>query len=490
MRIDSFRLKLALGSGLLCAGSLLGAALVFWDWTLRRDLDRVDRELRNLGVQHLERVNGGDHWDRFENALGFVAGGGDRPQFILWVRHGDRELHRSGRWPPSLDPGTLPRLVEYEPPYRQDPGRPLPPPPRRNEPISERNPALPRKVPVFLTYAGDAQRWRVAVMGNPYLTIALGTDLGPMDRELASLRTAFLTAVPLVLCLVGAGAWWLSSRALRPVSLLTRSVEGITARGLDQRLVATAHDREFQRLVCVFNEMLDRLEKSFHQATRFSADAAHELRTPLTILQMDLEMALHAADPGSETQRLCVRLIEEISRLRAIQEKLLLLSQADAGKLPVQPVTVDWSLAVREAAEDARSLAGADLRILEKVPDGVFAPADPILLDQVLQNLATNAVTYNLPGGSVEFELLRQPGQIELRVSNTGPGISEDQRHRLFQRFHCGDPSRHRETGGTGLGLSLSREIARAHGGDLALAPETNGRTTMVLTWPDGRADG
>jgi len=327
-------------------------------------------------------------------------------------------------------------------------------------------------------------------MGNPYLTIALGTDLGPMDRELASLRTAFLTAVPLVLGLVGAGAWWLSSRALRPVSLLTRSVEGITARGLDQRLVATAHDREFQRLVCVFNEMLDRLEKSFHQATRFSADAAHELRTPLTILQMDLELALQAADPGSETQRLCVRLIEEISRLRAIQEKLLLLSQADAGKLPVQPVTVDWSLAVREAAEDARSLAGSDLQILEKVPDGDSAPADPILLDQILQNLATNAVTYNHSGGSVEFELLRQPGQIELRVSNTGPGISEDQRHRLFQRFHRADPSRHRETGGTGLGLSLSREIARALGGDLALAPETNGRTPLVLTWPEGRADG
>lgn len=119
---------------------------------------------------------------------------------------------------------------------------------------------------------------------------------------------------------MGGGAWWLSSRALQPVSLLTRSVEGITARGLDQRMVATAHDREFMRLITVFNAMLDRLEKSFHQANRFSADAAHELRTPLTILQMDLEMALHSAEPGSETERLCVRLIEEISRLRAIQE--------------------------------------------------------------------------------------------------------------------------------------------------------------------------
>ncbi len=89
------------------------------------------------------------------------------------------------------------------------------------------------------------------------------------------LQNTFLTALPLVLALVGAGAWWLSSRALRPLSLLTRSVEGITARGLDQRIATTAHDREFMRLVTVFNAMLDRLEKSFHQANRFSADAAH-----------------------------------------------------------------------------------------------------------------------------------------------------------------------------------------------------------------------
>ncbi len=485
MRIPSFRLKIALGSGLLCAGSLLAAAWVFWNWTLHRELDRVDRELRNLGVQHLERVNGGDHWARFENALGFVAGGSERPQFILRVRHGDRELHRSDHWPASLDPQKLPDLTSYEPPYRPDAGAPPPPPPRRNEPISERNPALPRKVPVFFTHRSGQQQWRVAVMGNPYLTLALGADLGPLDQELTRLRTPFLTALPVVLCLVGAGAWWLSSRALRPVSLLTRSVEGITARGLDQRIVATAHDREFMRLITVFNAMLDRLEKSFHQAGRFSADAAHELRTPLTILQMDLEMALQAAESGSETQRLCVRLIEEISRLRAIQEKLLLLSQADAGKLPLQPVDVDWSKAVREAADDARSLA-PHLRVEERIPEGIHAPADPILLEQILQNLASNAVRYNEPGGQIEFALVAKEGGLELRVSNTGPGIPEEQRPRLFQRFHRGDPSRHRETGGAGLGLSLSREIARAHGGELALGSDPAGRTTLVLTWPSG----
>lgn len=483
MRISSFRLKIALGSGLLCAGSLLAAAWVFWNWTLRRELDRVDRELRNLGVQHLERVNGGDHWARFENALGFVAGDSGRPHFILQVRHGDRELHRSEAWPASLDPQTLPGLTSYEPPYSPDPGAPPPPPPRRNEPISERNPALPRKVPIFFTHQSGERQWRLAVMGNPYMTLALGADLGPLDHELTRLRTPFLTALPLVLGLVGAGAWWLSSRALRPVSLLTRSVEGITARGLDQRLVATAHDREFQRLVTVFNAMLDRLEKSFHQAGRFSADAAHELRTPLTILQMDLEMALHAAEPGSETQRLCVRLIEEISRLRAIQEKLLLLSQADAGKLPLQPVSVDWSQTVRDAADDARSLA-PDLRVVEKIPGGITAQADPILLDQILLNLASNAVRYNEPGGSIEFELIPRTDHLELRVSNTGPGIPEEQRHRLFQRFHRGDPSRRRDTGGAGLGLSLSREIARAHGGDLVLATGPGHQTTLVLTWP------
>jgi two-component system heavy metal sensor histidine kinase CusS len=483
MRIPSFRLKIALLSGILSGGPLLVAALLFWNWTYRRDLDRVDRELRNLGVEHLERVNGGDHWSRFENALRFVGGTEQPAQFILWVRQQNRELHRSEQWPAALDPQTLPELDDYEPPYEPRPGTPPPPPPRRNEPISERNPPLPRKRPTFLTHDSAGRQWRLAVMGNPYQTLVLGTDLGPLNQGMARLRTTFLALLPVVLGAVGAGAWWLSSRALRPVSQLTRSVEGITARGLDQRIVATAHDREFLRLVTVFNAMLDRLEKSFHQATRFSADAAHELRTPLTILQMDLEMALESAEAGSETQRLCVRLIEEISRLRAIQEKLLLLSQADAGKLPLQPVPVDWSRAVREAADDARSLA-PHLHVQETVPDGVIAPADPILLDQILQNLTTNAVNYNEPGGAIEFELRPQPGHLELRVSNTGPGIPEEHQPRLFQRFHRGDPSRHRETGGTGLGLSLAREIARAHRGELRLDPTPGAKTTFVLTWP------
>lgn len=483
MRPPSFRLKIALLSAILSGGPLIVAALMFWNWTYRRDLDRLDRELRTLGVEHLERVNGGDHWVRFENALRFVAGSERAPRFILRVVQQNRELHRSDHWPASLDPRTLPELADYEPPYQPQPGAPPPPPPRRNEPISERNPALPRKSPVFLTHRSGDREWRLAIMGNPYLTLALGADLDSLNQGMTRLRNTFLTALPILLALVGSGAWWLSSRALQPVSLLTRSVEGITARGLDQRMVATAHDREFMRLITVFNAMLDRLEKSFHQANRFSADAAHELRTPLTILQMDLEMALHSAEPGSETERLCVRLIEEISRLRAIQEKLLMLSQADAGKLPLQPASVDWSQAVREAADDARSL-GPDLRIEEDIPDGIIAPADPILLDQILQNLTSNAVKYNRPGGAISFRLLRRPGSIELKVSNTGPGIPEDQRPRLFQRFHRGDPSRHRDTGGTGLGLSLSREIARAHGGELELAAEDKARTTLVLTWP------
>jgi len=483
MRIHSFRLKIALLSGIFSGGPLIAAALIFWNWTYRRDLDRMDRELRNLGVEHIERVNGGDHWLRFETALQFAAGTERAPRFILRVQQQNRELYRSDLWPSSLNPQTLPELTEYEPPYQPRPGTSPPPPPRRNEPISERNPALPRKSPLFLTHRSGDREWRLAIMGNPYLTLVLGADLASLNQEMTRLRNTFLTALPLVLALVGAGAWWLSSRALRPLSLLTRSVEGITARGLDQRIATTAHDREFMRLVTVFNAMLDRLEKSFHQANRFSADAAHELRTPLTILQMDLELALQSAEPGSETERLCVRLIEEISRLRAIQEKLLLLSQADAGKLPLQSTSVDWSQAVREAAEDARSL-DLDLRIEESIPDGIIAPADPILLDQILQNLISNAAKYNEAGGTITFSLIRRPGWIELKVSNTGPGIPEDQRHRLFQRFHRGDPSRHRDTGGTGLGLSLSREIARAHGGDLTLATDDPSRTTLILSWP------
>ena len=488
MKISSFRLKIALLSGAISGGLLIAASTLFWQLAYRMELARVDRELRNLGSPHLERVNGGDHWQRFEGALSFVAGSDPTPTFILWVKHEHRVLHRSKHWPAGLDPESFPQLTTYEAQFQLDSGQPLPPPPRRAEPISPQNPGLPRREPKFLTRTAGGREWRIGVMGNPYLSLVIGADLKGLTNGMAKLRNAFAATLLLVLLLVGAGAWLLAERALRPVTTLTQAVEGINARGLDQRIATPAHDREFARLATVFNSMMDRLERSFHQATRFSADAAHELLTPLTIMQGELETALQHAQIGSELQRTYGELLAEIQRLKSITQKLLLLSQADAGQLNLDLRPIDLNPLLDDLIEDTGILAG-QLNLEYALQRGVRVCADRELLQQVLQNLATNAIKYNRPGGRIRFELAADNAHATLRATNTGLRIAPADQPRIFERFYRADPSRNRNVGGFGLGLSLSREIIRAHGGELALESSTEAQTTFVLTLPVAATD-
>lgn len=482
MKTNSFRLKISLLSGAISGGLLVATGVFFWQITYRMDLARVDRELRNLGHPQLDRVNGGDHWMRFENALGLIAEQGKPLPFILWVKHEGRVIHKSAHWPKSVDPASFPVPVAYEPPFVLEPGKPLPTPPRR-EPISPSNPALPRKEPQFFTREADGKSWRIAVMGNPYMTLLLGADLNEFMSGMTRLRNAYLAALPVVLLLVAAGSWWLAARALRPVTVLTRTAEQVTAKGLDQRIPLLAYDREMARLITVFNQMLDRLERSFHQATRFSADASHELKTPLTILQGELEAALQSAPAGSPEQRRYAQLLEEIQRLKAITHKLLLLSLADSGRLKLDLQPLNFTEAVEDVLADAEILADG-LTLEKSLQPEVRIRADADLLQQVVQNLAVNAIKYNQPGGRVRFELTADAAHAMLRVGNTGPGIAEADRGRVFERFFRGDPSRYRQTEGTGLGLSLSREIIRAHHGELRLAGADAGWTEFELTLP------
>ena len=484
MKTLSFRLRIALLSCALTGGMLVALGVLFWQLTDRMDLARVDRELRNLGNPQLDRVNGPSHWERFEDALKVVAGSGRPMPYLLWVHQEGREIYRSEAWPAALDPGRLPLPTTYPPEYHLSPNDPPPPMPRR-EPISPENPALPLKEPRFLTVTAGGHRWRIGVLGSPYTTLALGADLGQLTAGTTQLRHAYLIALPVVLLLVGGGSWLLSGRALRPLTVLIETLERITARGLDRRIPELSRDQELSRLVTVFNQMMDRLETSFHQATRFSADAAHELKTPLTILQGELELGLHAAEPGSEQQRLFGRLIEELARMRSITEKLLLLAQADAGTLPLHLQEVVLSEILQEAVEDLGVLAPGVTVVAEVDPE-VRVAGDPHLLAQLVQNLTTNAARYNTATGRIALSLAAAPDQVVLRVTNTGPEIPRADQGRLFDRFYRGEVSRSREHGGVGLGLSLSREIARAHGGELTLEASEQGATTFKLVLPRG----
>lgn len=482
--MTSFRLRLALLVGLTTAALLLAAGFFAWELTNRLNQDRLDRELQHLARGNLDRVNDASHWSRLDAALAFVSGRDRPPTYVIWVKNYDREEYRSPRWPEGIAPDSLPVPANYEGGITVT----TPPPPPRKMGISRSNPALPIKEPSFLTKSADGSTWRVAITGNPYTTLVLAANLEESTLDLQRLRNRYLATLPLVLLLVGIGAWWLAKRALGPVAALTRAAEGITAHGLGQRIAAPAHDREFQRLVTVFNAMLDRLESSFHQARRFSADASHELKTPLALLQAELEQALHSVPSGSPEQQTYTSLLDEIHHLKAILEKLLLLSLADSGRLALERTPTDVGAILADIIEDCSALAPG-LQVEAVVPPGLNVPADPTLLEQALQNLTNNAVKYNRPNGIIRVSVRADEDLITIIVGNTGPGIPEADRPRIFERFFRGDPARRRErAAGVGLGLSLAREILRAHGGDLTLGRTENDWTEFVATLPLGQS--
>lgn len=479
--MKSFRLRLALLAGTITALLLVAVGLYAWRLSTRFNLDRLDHELLNLGAANLERVVGDEHWRRVESALRFVSGADHPPGYAIQVENHGREIYRSPHWPKEISLATLPRPTAYEGGVTF---ATPPPPPRQGEPLSPRNPPLPRKEPAFLTVAAGGGAWRVGVMGTPYTTLVLAANIDEFNAGLTQLRRAFLAALPVALLLVGGGAWFLAGRALRPVLALTQAAERVTARGLDQRITAPGNDREFQRLVTVFNEMMDRLEKSFHQATRFSADASHELKTPLALLQAELEQALATTPAGSPQQQAFTSLLDEVQRLKAIVQKLLLLSLADSGRLELHREPTDLSELLGNVIEDCTALAPT-LSVEHVFPPHVMVLADAVLLEQALQNLAGNAIKYNRAEGVVRFELKLDAGNAVLSVGNSGAGITEEDRPHVFERFFRGDRSRNRHAAsGVGLGLSLSREIIRAHGGELQLGASGDDWTVFLVSLP------
>jgi signal transduction histidine kinase len=261
-------------------------------------------------------------------------------------------------------------------------------------------------------------------------------------------------------------------------------MRAVTPSALGQRLREAGEDREFRELIGAYNGMLERLETSFGQATRFSADAAHELKTPLTILQGRIELALRRTqDPVLQAD--LTDMLDEVGRLAAITRKLLLLSQADAGRLALNRSRVDLSGMLEALAADAQLLVEG-LRITSAIEPGLSVEGDPLLLGQMFNNLVSNAARYCTPEGGVSIAAGRTPAGVEVTFTNASRPIAPADRARFFDRFYRLDPARTRRAEGSGLGLSIAREIARAHGGDLALEPTADDVVKLRVRLPAG----
>lgn len=336
----------------------------------------------------------------------------------------------------------------------------------------------------FSRHVGE-QHLRFGVFAADGVTLVLAASLEDAEESVGDLLSAYLIALPTVLLIVAGGSWWIAQRALRPVATITAAAAQITAERLDARLPAPRVADEIGRLTEVLNGMFDRLQRSFEQANRFTADAAHELRTPLTIMRGQIEEALRSGGFSPEQQRLLAGLLEENMGLQQISDNLLLLAKFDTGRNPVAPKLVDLSALLADVREDADMLAATrHLQVAAAIAPGLQVRGDAVMLRRVALNLVDNAVKFNREGGELRLSLQPEGADAVFAVANTGPGIPESRRGTLFQRFYRADIGRNSETGGSGLGLSLCREIAVAHGGSIELGRATADLTEFVVRLP------
>lgn len=492
MKRLSSRLKIALLSAGM-SGLVLGSfAIAMWWLIQRTQMEGMDREIRTLISRHPGISAGRGNYERLARSLQFTFGEDYTNDVILLIRDAEgRTLHQSEHWPAELA-GILGGVVAI--PKIAKPERA-----QRNEQAAAtfegRGPGWgrglgmgPRALPElpftnegkYFSAAAGRTQWRIGVLTNSAVTVVLGINEREAQENLARVRDGFVLAIPMALLLVGFGGWVVAGRALRPLNVIAETAERVTARGLDQRIPESPESPEAGRVVGVLNGMMDRLEASFQQATRFSADASHELKTPLAVMQGELENALQAAQTGSSEQQLFNTLLEEVQRLNRITQSLLLLAQADAGQLRLTRETLDLSGTLEAMVEDAHMLgAKYNLEFNVMIEPGVWVEGDRALLQTALFNLLSNAVKYCDAGGRISVRLNTNGTEKLVEIGNSGPGIPPEEREKLFQRFFRGHRSSSEPVDGLGLGLSLAREIIRAHRGDLVLKESRPGWTSF-----------
>ncbi|MBH9575672.1 ATP-binding protein [Inhella proteolytica] len=325
--------------------------------------------------------------------------------------------------------------------------------------------------------------WRLVRVHTRGGTALLAAQTTALDAELQAVWQRTLPVLlPLALLGAAASAWLLAQLMMRPVQRLREAMRRLTPQVLSERLATRGEPREFRELIDAYNTMLARLEASFHQASRFSADAAHELRTPLTILQGRLERAIGATE-GRAVQAELGAILEEVNRLSGIARKLLLLSRADAGRLDLHREDLDLSVLLGDLVADAQMLA-EDRPVHADLQPGLRLSGDALLLRQLFNNLLSNALRHGLPHGALEIEARAVPGAVEVDFRNACAPLGPEQRARFFERFYRADAAHGRQVDGTGLGLSLAREIARAHGGELLLLDSAADRVALRVRLP------
>lgn len=345
---------------------------------------------------------------------------------------------------------------------------------------------LPREpVPAVGTIESASGQWRVHsrvenVNGGSF-TLIVARPLADLAREQHQLREAIFVVIPLGLLLAGTGGWWLASIGLRPVTQMARRAASIPLTGLED-LGPALRDDELGQMTHAFNGLVARLRGALETQRQFMADASHELRTPVSIIRTSADVMLSRERRDEAEYRDALATAgAQAGRLSRLVDDMLVLARADAGAYPLQPVTLYLDDLVEECRCAVSLLASArDVAVTTDGPMDVSIVGDEELLRRLILNLLQNAIQHSPSGGVVSVHVAPNGSRVYVRVADTGTGIAESDRTRIFERFVQLDPARKAE--GTGLGLPIAKWIAEVHQGSLSVeATGPTGSTFCVV---------
>ena len=314
--------------------------------------------------------------------------------------------------------------------------------------------------------------------------VQVGMPLERAQRTLGRYLETLLVLIPLGLTLAAAGGAVIARSVLRPVDTMSRTARRISGEDLHERLPRRETGDELDHLAETLNAMLARLEATFAQMRRFTADAAHELRTPLTALKGTIEVALRTERSGEEYRRVLASSLEDVERLVRLAEDLLLLSRlsvpasASRERVELEPLLDEIADIAGRVADERGVVVG----VKERAPAAVMG--DAIALRRAVMKLVENAVKYTPRGGRAELALRVADGWAEIAVSDTGVGMDPADLERIFEPFVRLDAARTRDTAGAGLGLPIARSIVTAHGGTLGAESTPGAGSTFTIRLP------
>lgn len=303
-----------------------------------------------------------------------------------------------------------------------------------------------------------------------------------VEHQVEEVLIVLVSGLPIVIGLAGLAGYALARRALVPIDHLASNARRITADRLHERLVVPNQHDEIGRLAAVFNETLARLETSFEQLRRFTADASHELRTPLAVMRGIGELRLRGARSAREDQDAIGSMLEEVDRLTRLVDTLLRLSRGDAGTVKLSPEPVGLADLAREVSSSLQVLAEERSQTIQlRINAEPRVEADRLVLREAVTNLIDNAIKYGPVESTITIAVDAAGGHAQLAISDEGPGISAEHRERVFDRFYRIDEGRSRDMGGTGLGLAIAKWAVEANGGQLNLASGDAGSVFTVI---------